>query len=127
MSVQLKVLLMVRLKCEIKGCTWSYNRVALEYAHGDRLVCPKEFTKQLNKSILEEAPYVALEGAPKISLSEAQKIAKKCKEKDAFDVAVDGSLDDAIKGTHLNLKFGSLSILYILYSAEQTELLTFSN
>ena len=32
-----------------------------------------------------------------------KKIAKKCQEKDAFDVAVDGSLDDAIKGTPLNL------------------------
>ena len=32
---------------------------------------------------------------------------KKCEEKDAFNVAVDGSLDNAIKGTPLNLKFGS--------------------
>ena len=56
-----------------------------------------------------------------------EKKAEKCDEKDAFDVAVDGSLDNAIKNTPLNLKFGSLRILYILYSAEQTELLTFSN
>ena len=49
------------------------------------------------------------------------------KKKDAFDVAVDGSLEDVIKGTPLNLKFGSLRVLSILYSAEQTELLTFSN
>ena len=49
------------------------------------------------------------------------------KKKDAFDDAADGSLDDAIKGTPLNFKFGFLSVFYILYSAEQTELLTFSN
>ena len=28
---------------------------------------------------------------------------RECQEKDAFDVAVDSSLDDAIKGTPLNL------------------------
>ena len=50
-----------------------------------------------------------------------------CEEKDGFDVGVDGLLDDAIKGTPLNLNFGSLSVLYILYSTEQTELLTFLN
>ena len=32
-----------------------------------------------------------------------EKIAKKCQEIDAFAVADDGSLDDAIKGTPLNL------------------------
>ena len=32
-----------------------------------------------------------------------EKLQKKCQEKDTFDVAVDGSLDDAIKGTPLNL------------------------
>ena len=48
---------------------------------------------------------------------------KKSEEKGAFDVAVDGPID----GASLNLKFGSLRILYVLYSAEQTELLTFSN
>ena len=48
------------------------------------------------------------------------------KKKDAFDVAA-VLLDDTVKGTPLNLKFGSLRVLYILYSAEQTELLTFSN
>ena len=56
-----------------------------------------------------------------------EKLQKKEKKKDAFDVKVGGSLDDAVKGTLLNLKFGSLRVLYILYSAEQTELLTFSN
>ena len=50
---------------------------------------------------------------------------KNCEEKGAFDIAVDGSLEDAIKGTPLNLKFSSLRILCILYRAEQTELLTF--
>ena len=60
-------------------------------------------------------------------LEEARKIATKCKKKDAFDVKVEGSLDDAIKGTPLNLVFGSLRVLYILYSVEQTELLTFPN
>ena len=52
---------------------------------------------------------------------------KFCEEKDVFDDSADGSLDNAIKGTPLNLKFGLLSVLYILYSVEQTELLTFSN
>ena len=50
-----------------------------------------------------------------------KKLQKKCEEKDAFDVGVDGPLCGAIKGAPLNLKFGSLCILYILYSAEQTE------
>ena len=49
------------------------------------------------------------------------------KKKDAFDDVADGSLDDAIRGTPLNLKLGSLSVLYILHSTEQRELLTFSN
>ena len=49
------------------------------------------------KGEFEEALYVALEGASKISLEEAQSIAKKCEEKDVFKVAVDGSLDAAIK------------------------------
>ena len=67
--------------------------------------------------------YVAVEGAPKISLSEVSLV----KKKDAFDDVADGSLDDAIRGTPLNLKLGALSVLYILHSAEQRELLTFSN
>ena len=73
----------------------------------------------------EKALYVALEGAPNISLQKAQKTEKKkkCEEKDV----VDGSLDDATKDTPLNLKFGSLRVIYISYSTEQTELLTFSN
>ena len=52
---------------------------------------------------------------------------KNCEENDAFEVAVYGSVDDATRGTPWNLKFGSLHVLYILYSAEQTKLLTFSN
>ena len=56
-----------------------------------------------------------------------EKIAKKIEEKDAFGVTVDGPLDSAIKGAPLNLKVRSLCILYILYSAEQTLLSTFSN
>ena len=48
------------------------------------------------KGDLGKPLYVPVEGAPKISLEEALKIAKKCQEKDAFDVAADGSLDDAI-------------------------------
>ena len=55
------------------------------------------------------------------------KLQKKYKKKDAFNVTVDVSLDDAIKGTPLNLKFGSLRVFYILYTAEQTKLLAFSN
>ena len=42
-------------------------------------------------------------------------------KKDAFDVAVDGPLDGAIKVAPLSLRFGSLRVLYILYSAERTE------
>ena len=60
-------------------------------------------------------------------LKRQEKFQKKCEEEDAFHVAVDGSLEDAIKRTSLNLKFGSLHVLYILYSPEQTELLAFSN
>ena len=56
-----------------------------------------------------------------------KKLQKNIKKKDAFNVAVDVSLDDAIKGTTLNLKFGSLRLFYILYTAEQTKLLAFSN
>ena len=37
------------------------------------------------------------------------------------------SLDGAVKGAPLNLKCGSICVLYILCNAEQTELLTFSN
>ena len=39
------------------------------------------------------------------------KVAKKCQEKDAFDVAVDGLLDDVTKGTPLNLFARSLYLL----------------
>ena len=54
-----------------------------------------------------------------------QKVAKKCEEKDVFDIVVDNLLDNAIKEASLNIKCGSLRILYILYNAEETELLTF--
>ena len=56
-----------------------------------------------------------------------KKLQKNIRKKDAFNVAVDVSLDDAIKGTTLNLRFGSLRLFYILYTAEQTKLLAFSN
>ena len=79
------------------------------------------------KGELEETLYVALEAAPKISFSEAQIIARKREEKDSFDVAVDDPFDGAIKSATLNLIFRSLCVLYTLHSAEQTELLTFSN
>ena len=48
-------------------------------------------------------------------------------EKDVFGVAIDGLLGGTIKGALLSLRCGSLYVLYILHSAEQTELLTFSN
>ena len=120
MSVQLRVLLMVHLKdVEIKGKIKGALEVTVELHFKIQMVVrlsvKKSSQKNSIKGILEEAIYIALEGVPNISLSEAQKNAKKCEEKDAFDVAVDGSLDDAIKGTPLNLKFGSLSVLYILY------------
>ena len=56
-----------------------------------------------------------------------KKLHLKCEEKNAFDGAFDGLLDGAIKGEPLNVRFRSLRVLYILYNAEQTELLTFSN
>ena len=55
-----------------------------------RLLVRKSSQNNSIKGIFEETLWVSLEGAPKISLSEAQKIAKKCEQKDAFDVAVDG-------------------------------------
>ena len=55
---------------------------------------------------------------------EVRKIVKKYQEIDAFEVAVDGSLDDVIKGTPLNLSTRP-SYLIILYRAEETELSTF--
>ena len=117
---------MVHLKdVEIKGTLEVTIELQLKIHMVVRLLVQKSSQNNLIKGILQEALYVALESAPKISFSEARKIVKKCEEKDAFDVAVDDSLDDAIKGTPLNLKFGSLSVLYILDSAEQTELLTF--
>ena len=63
----------------------------------------------------------------KFHFKKHKKMQKNSEKKDVFDVAVDVSLDEAIKGTPLNLKFGSLRVLYILYSIEQTELLAFSN
>ena len=63
------------------------------------------------KGELEETLCVALEGAPKISFKEAQKNGKKCEEKDAFGVAVDGPLDGAIKGAPLNLTFCFLYLI----------------
>ena len=68
---------------------------------------------------LEEALY---EGEQGFHSKKYEKLQNKCGQKDAFDVAANGSLDDAIKGTPLNLKFDSF-----LCRAEQTELLTFSN
>ena len=56
-----------------------------------------------------------------------EKLQKKCEEKDTFDFAVNGPLQGAMKGPLLNLKFGSLRVLYILYSAGQTEMLRLSN
>ena len=52
-----------------------------------------------------------------------KKNSKKCEEKDAFNVSVDVSFDDAIKVTSLNLKFGSLRVLCILYSTTQAKLM----
>ena len=75
-----------------------------------------------NESIngeVEEALYVALK--------DARCTEEKHVKKDLFDITVDGPLDGANRGAPLNLKSGSLRILYILYSAEQTKLLTFSN
>ena len=90
-------------------------------------IVQKSAQNDLMKGELEEALYVALKSVSKILRSEAQKIAKKCGRKDGFDVAVNGPLDRENNGAPLKLKFGSLSVLYILHSAEQTELLTFLN
>ena len=116
----------IEIKGEIKGTLEVTIELHLKIHMMVRLSVQKSSHNNSVKGILEEALYVALEGAPNISLSETQKIPKICKEKDAFEVALDGSLDDAIKGTPLNLNFGSLSVLYMLYSAEQGEMLTFS-
>ena len=118
MSVQLRELLVVHLKDveikgEIKGALEVTVELHLKINMMVRLLVQKSSQNNLMKCKLEEALYVALEGARKISLSEAQKIAKKCEEKDAFEVPVDGSIDDAIRSTPLNLKFGFLSVLYI--------------
>ena len=63
----------------------------------------------------------------KFHFKKHKKMQKNSEKKDVFDAAVDVSFDEAIKGTPLNLKFGSLRVLYMLYSIEQTELLAFSN
>ena len=39
---------------------------------------------------------------------------KKIEEKVAFDVEVDGPVDDLIKDAHLNLNLGSLCVIHIL-------------
>ena len=54
-----------------------------------------------------------------------KQLQRKYDQKDKFDLAFDGPLDGAVKG--VPIKFRSLRALYILYSAEQTELLIFSN
>ena len=56
-----------------------------------------------------------------------KKLQKKQEEKDAFDVAVVGSIGNVIKGTLLNLRSGFLRVLCILNSTKQTELWTFLN
>ena len=50
-------------------------------------------------------------------LKKHEKIAKKCEEKDAFHVAVDGPLDGAIKVAPSNFKVCSLCVPCILYRA----------
>ena len=88
------------------------------------LLAQKSSQNNAIKGAHEETLRVTFESAPKISLEEVRKIVKKCQELDAFEVAVDGSLDDIIKGAPLNLSTRP-SYLIILYRAEETELSTF--
>ena len=69
------------------------------------LLTQKSSQNNSKKGKFEEALYVLLEGAQKISLWRAHQ------EKDASDAAVDGLLDDAIKGTPLNLFARSLYLI----------------
>ena len=82
---------------KIKGALDVTTELHLTIHRVVQLLMQKSSQNNSIKGILEESLYHALESAPKISLSEARNIATKCEEKDAFDVAVDGSLDDAIK------------------------------
>ena len=54
-------------------------------------------------------------------------LVQKSAQKGTFDVAVDGTLDCAMKGAPANLRFDSLSIVFTLNSTQQIELLTFLN
>ena len=82
---------------KIKGALDVTTELHLTIHRVVQLLMQKSSQNNSIKGILKESLYHALESAPKISLSEARNIAIKCEEKDAFDVAVDGSLDDAIK------------------------------
>ena len=86
---------------EIKGALEVTIEFHLKIYMVVRLLVQMSSQNNSIKGILEETLYVALEGAPKILLSEARKIEKICEEKDVFEVAVDGLLDDAIKSTPL--------------------------
>ena len=64
---------------------------------------------------------------PSFHFKKHQKLQKSAKKKDIFHVADDGPVDGEVRDVPLNLKSSSLRILHILYSAEQAELLSFSN
>ena len=81
---------------EIKGVFEFTIELHLKMHMVVHLLVQQSAKKDSIKVELEKALYVALEAAPRISLNEARKIAKKCEEKDAFDVAVDGPLESQI-------------------------------
>ena len=104
------------------------------------------FTLQLIIHLIVQsrgAPEGTFDGAPKDAFSDLHKDA----QEDACEVAPKGVIElhlwlhlliqllmrkciqngSSIKDAPLNLKFGSLGVLCILYRAEQTELLTFQN
>ena len=75
--------------------------------------------KYEHDSAFEGVPDGSSEGTPtfEVGIKVVLVVTKRCTK---------GVLD-VIKGTHWSLKFGFLSVICILYSAEQTKLLTSSN
>ena len=92
-------------KVGIKGAPQVATELHLKMHTVVHLLTQKSSQNNSKKGKFEEALYVLLEGEQKISLWRAHQ------EKDAFDAAVDGLLDDAIKGTPLNLFARSLYLI----------------
>ena len=76
-----------------------YNWVALKDTHGGALVHAKECIKRLNKRWTWKGTLCCTWSfAQDFTLRRTEKRKKKCEEKDAFEVSVDGPLEGAIKG-----------------------------